>query len=174
MALSNASFVNISLGFGPCDMAISTARRPVASAAWARRASTAGIDAVPGKHMPSASTSDVMVEAVPISLQCPAEGLAADSSSSKSASVIFPARSSSAYFHVSVPTPSCLPRKCAGSWGPTGEHDGRDVRTRSTHELGWNGLVAAAQEHDGVQRVARMDSSTSMAMRFRNCMAEAS
>ena len=69
MALSKASFVNISLGFGPCERAISTARRPVASAAAPRRESTAGMDAVPGRHMPSASTRDVIVDAVPISLQ---------------------------------------------------------------------------------------------------------
>ena len=49
------------------------ARRP-ASAAAARRASTAGIAALPGSDMPSASTTAAMVEAVPISLQWPADG----------------------------------------------------------------------------------------------------
>ena len=54
-----------------------------------RRASRAG-------DMPSASTSAVIVEAVPISLQCPYDGVAAASSSSNSSCVIRPARSSSA------------------------------------------------------------------------------
>ena len=82
MALSNAPGVRTWDGRGPPASAISTARRPVASAAAARRASTAGIDAVPGSAIPIASMSDVMVDAVPISWQCPAEGTIAASSAS--------------------------------------------------------------------------------------------
>ena len=70
--------------------------RRSASAARMRAASTAGIVDVPGRHMPSASTSAVMVEAVPSSLQCPNEGVAAASSSANAACDIRPARSSSA------------------------------------------------------------------------------
>ena len=95
IALSKASAVRICDGGGP-PSASSTARAPVASAARARAASTAGMAAVPGRHMPSASTSDAIVDAVPISLQCPKLGVAAVSSSSNSASLIRPARSSSA------------------------------------------------------------------------------
>ncbi len=95
IALSNASAVRIAAGAVP-SCASATARAPVASAARTRAASTAGIDAVPGRHMPSASTSDVSVEAVPIELQWPTLGVEAASSSSNSSSVIRPARSSSA------------------------------------------------------------------------------
>ena len=52
------------------------------------------MDAVPGSAIPSASTSEVMVEAVPISWQWPAEGTIAASSSSYSAAEILPARRS--------------------------------------------------------------------------------
>ena len=94
IALSNAAAVRICDGRGPPSRASSTARRPVASAAAARRASTAGIDAVPGRAIPSASTSEVIVDAVPISWQWPAEGTIAASSASYSAAVILPARKS--------------------------------------------------------------------------------
>ena len=57
--------------------ASSTARRPVASAAAARPRSTAGIAAVPGSDIPSASTSAAIVEAVPSSLQWPAPWIVA-------------------------------------------------------------------------------------------------
>ena len=49
-----------------------TASAPVASAARSRSACTAGIAAVPGRIMPSASTMQAMVEAVPITAQVPA------------------------------------------------------------------------------------------------------
>ena len=94
IALSNASAVRICDGRSP-SRAISTARAPVASAARARAASTAGIEAVPGRHIPSASTIEAIVEAVPISLQWPNGVAAAASSSSNSCCVIRPARSSS-------------------------------------------------------------------------------
>ena len=70
IALSRASAVRIREGGGP-SRASATARPPVASAARTRAASTAGIDAVPGRDIPSASTREAMVEAVPISLQWP-------------------------------------------------------------------------------------------------------
>jgi hypothetical protein len=46
--------------------------------------------------MPSTSVSAVIVDAVPISLQCPTLGVAAVSSSPNSSVVMRPARSSSA------------------------------------------------------------------------------
>ncbi len=49
-----------------------TAAAPVASAARSRSACTAGIAAVPGMIMPSASAMHAMVEAVPITAQVPA------------------------------------------------------------------------------------------------------
>ena len=68
MALSSDSAVMIAAGASP-SRASATARVPVGSAARMRAASTAGIVDVPGRHMPSASTRAVIVEAVPSSLQ---------------------------------------------------------------------------------------------------------
>ena len=70
IALSNAVLVSTSAGRGPA-VASSTARRPEASAACWRRASTAGIVAVPGRVIPSVSARQDIVDAVPISLQWP-------------------------------------------------------------------------------------------------------
>jgi hypothetical protein len=84
IALSNASAVRSCEGRSP-SCAIATARDPVSSAARVRSASTAGIEAVPGRDRPSASTIEVIVEAVPISLQLPYGVEAAASSSSNSA-----------------------------------------------------------------------------------------
>ena len=49
-----------------------TAALPVSSAATSRSACTAGMAAVPGSDMPSASAMQAMVEAVPITAQVPA------------------------------------------------------------------------------------------------------
>ena len=51
---------------------ISTMRRPLSSAIARRRESGAGIAAEPGSDMPSASATMAMVDAVPITVQCPA------------------------------------------------------------------------------------------------------
>ena len=52
---------------------MSTIRRPVRVAITACRESAAGIDAAPGSVTPSASAALVMVDAVPIVMQCPGE-----------------------------------------------------------------------------------------------------
>ncbi len=69
MALSKAGAVKISLGLGPPAVAISTARRPASSASASRRESAAGMAALPGSVMPSASAIEAIVEAVPITMQ---------------------------------------------------------------------------------------------------------
>ena len=69
IALSNASAVRTARG--RTLRASSTARLPVASASATRRASIAGTAADPGRLIPSASTTDAIVEAVPISAQWP-------------------------------------------------------------------------------------------------------
>ena len=68
--------------------------------------SAAGMDAAPGSVKPSASATDVMVDAVPITLQWPGERALPSSTSRHSLSVMLPARSSAQYFQVSVPEPS--------------------------------------------------------------------
>ena len=69
IALSSDAAVRIRAGASRCPRQRDGARVPVSSAARVRAASTAGIVAVPGRHMPSASTSAVIVDAVPSSLQ---------------------------------------------------------------------------------------------------------
>ena len=69
-----------------------TAAAPVASAARSRSACTAGIAAVPGRIMPSASTRQAMVEAVPMTAQVPAVTASLPSTSEISASLTSPAR----------------------------------------------------------------------------------
>ena len=69
IALSKACAVRTCDGLGPPASAISTARRPAISAMASRRASGAGIAAFPGSVIPSASATDAMVDAVPMTMQ---------------------------------------------------------------------------------------------------------
>ena len=64
-----------------------------------RRESTAGIAALVGRPMPSASTIDAIVDAVPIVMQWPAERDMHASTSSMSAGFISPVFSISVNFH---------------------------------------------------------------------------
>ena len=70
-------------------------RRPQAAAMRGCAASAAGIEAAPGSVSPSASAMEVMVEAVPMVMQCPFERDIEFSISVHSSSVMRPARSSS-------------------------------------------------------------------------------
>src|ERR1700710_2373770 len=71
-----------------------------------------------GKPMPSASTLDAMVEAVPIVMQCPRERFMHDSASVNSCCVIVPARTSSDICQTPVPEPIGLPRYRPFNIGP--------------------------------------------------------
>ena len=86
--------------------ASSTARAPLASAARKRSACTAGIAAVPGSAMPSASAIDAMVDAVPITAQVPAVVARLPSIRSISARSISPARKRAQKRRQSVQAPS--------------------------------------------------------------------
>ncbi len=88
---------------------MSTIRLPhrVAICAW--RESGAGIEAAPERVRPRASVAEVMVDAVPMVMQCPGERAMPSSTSCQSSSVMFPARSSAQYFHVSLPLPMTPP-----------------------------------------------------------------
>ena len=68
MALSKALAVRICDGLRP-SRAISMMRRPAISASARRRESAAGMAALPGSAMPSASPIEAMVDAVPITMQ---------------------------------------------------------------------------------------------------------
>ena len=105
MAFSNASRVRIRDGVRS-SRTISTIRLPLASASWYRRESTAGMAAPPGIIMPRASAIDAMVEAVPITVQCPALRDMQPSTSAHCSSPIRPARRSSKSLRPSVPDPS--------------------------------------------------------------------
>ena len=82
--------------------------------------SAAGIDAAPGNVSPSTSATDVMVDAVPITMQVPGERAIPSSTSRPSFSVMLPARSSAQYFQVSVPEPSGWPCQLPRNIGPAG------------------------------------------------------
>ncbi len=69
-----------------------TARAPASSAARRRSACTAGMAAVPGGIMPSASAMQAMVDAVPITPQVPAVVARRDSISAIRSPLTVPAR----------------------------------------------------------------------------------
>ena len=71
--------------------------------------STAGIAALCGKDIPSASTILPIVDAVPIVIQLPLDRLIEISASTKSSSVINPAVKSASSFHTPVPDPIISP-----------------------------------------------------------------
>ncbi len=70
----------------------STARRPVASAIRSRAAVVAGAVALPGSATPSASLSEAIVDAVPITEQVPTEPTSSLFAAQISSSVGSPAR----------------------------------------------------------------------------------
>ena len=72
MALSKASVVSMLEGRIPLETR-STAVRPDSSARIFRRESAPGTAAPPGSDIPSVSTIAPIVEAVPITMQCPGE-----------------------------------------------------------------------------------------------------
>ena len=107
---------------------MSTIRRPVCAAITACRESAAGIDAAPGKVTPNASTALVIVDAVPIVMQCPGDRAIPFSISCQSCWVMFPARRSAQYFQVSEPDPKVVPPQCPRSIGPAGMNSvGRSI-----------------------------------------------
>ena len=67
------------------------------------------MEAAPASVKPSTSVALVIVEAVPIVMQCPGERAMPSSSSCQSSSVMLPAHSSAQYFQVSLPLPMTPP-----------------------------------------------------------------
>ena len=131
---------------------ISTIRRPLCAAITAWRESAAGIDAAPGSVTPSASTAHVIVEAVPIVMQCPGERAMPFSISCQSSSVISPARSSAQYFQCRCPSRAwCRPSRRAASARPARRSTA--VHRRGAHEQRGRRLVAAAHQHRAVDRI---------------------
>ncbi len=98
--------------------AMATARRPDATA-WRRRSPVAAAAAPPpGSINPNASTKSAMVEAVPITMQVPAVGQSAPSTSSIATASTAPARCRAQNRRQSVQAPSRSPCQLPVSIGP--------------------------------------------------------
>ncbi len=167
MPFSTDFGVMILSGVSPSSI-MATARAPDASAARSRSACTAGIAAVPGRHMPSASVIDAMVLAVPITGQVPAVVASPPSTASISSWLTLPARNCAQKRRQSVQAPSRSPRNRLVIIGPTicwiagRPADAAPIRsagtvlsqppTSTTASIGW----------------ARIISSTSIDIRLRN------
>ena len=119
MALSKDAEVTTSRGLRSSHT-ICTTRRPHASAMREWFESTAGIDEEPGSARPSTSTRLIIVAAVPMVMQVPAERAMPSSISPQASSSMLPARSSAQYFQESLPLPSVVPRQFPRSIGPAG------------------------------------------------------
>src|SRR6185503_19987718 len=120
MAFLNDPALRMSVGFRSCQT-ISTMRRPQAVAMREWLESTAGIEEAPGKVIPKTSANDVMVEAVPIVMQCPGDRAIPSSISAHSQSLIRPARFSSQYFQTSLPLASTCPFQLPRNIGLAGK-----------------------------------------------------
>ena len=128
-------------------------RRPLISAMARRRESGAGMLAQPGSVMPSASARLVMVEAVPITVQCPA----LRAMHAFDFAPLFLAKPAGAEEVEELAAigaraePPVAPLACEHR--PAGNHDRRHVRAGRPHQLRGRGLIAAAQQHHAVQRI---------------------
>src|SRR3954465_11725396 len=118
-AFSNAAVVMMSRGFRS-SQTMSTMRRPAADAMRGCAESAAGMGGGPGSIIPSASTADVIVDAVPIVMQVPNERAMPSSISRHEHSSSVPARRSAQYFQTSLPEPRIWPRQLPRSMGPAG------------------------------------------------------
>ena len=98
--------------------AISTMRRPVSYAICPRSRYGAGIAAQPVNDRPSASATAFIVDAVPIVLQCPADGALSVARLRNSSSSISPAASLRRLRQITVPDPTSSPSCQPSSIGP--------------------------------------------------------
>ena len=122
--------------------------------------------------MPSASTIEAIVEAVPMVMQVPAERDMPPSASMKSASVISPARTISENFQTWVPEPMSSPRNLPFSIGPP--ETTIVGRSQLAAPIISDGVVLSQPVSSTTPSIglARIDSSTSMAARLRNSMVD--
>ncbi len=132
---------------------ICTMRRPAMRASTRRRESTAGIAALVGRPMPSASTIDAIVDAVPIVMQWPAERDMHDSTSTMSSGFISPVLSISVTCQTIVPGTDVLAAVLAVQHRAAGYADRRQVARRRAHQERRRRLVASHEQHDAVERI---------------------
>ena len=111
------------------------------------------MEAEPGSERPSVSARLVMVEAVPMVMQWPAERAMPSSISPQACSSMLPARSSAQYFQESLPLPSVLPRQLPRSMGPAGMNTAGRFIDRRPHDERRRGLVTAAHQHAAIHRI---------------------
>ena len=144
---------------------------PVSWAVSSSRLSGAGVPAMPGIVVPSASAMHAMVEAVPIVLQWPRLRIIEDSDVRKSCSDSVPARTSSLSRQTSVPQPRATPRNVPVSIGPPG----RTTAGRSTEAaaISSDGIVLSHPPSSTTPSIglARSISSVAIAAMFRHSMA---
>ena len=92
----------------------------------------------------------VIVEAVPIVMQVPAERAMPASMSFHCCSVMLPASFSAQYFQTSEPEPRMLPPKWPRIIGPAGMKIDGQVHRNGTHDGRGRRLVAAAHQHGAI------------------------
>ena len=154
IAFSNAARVRI-FDITRSSSTISTMRRPAMRASTLRRPSTAGIAALPGSPMPSASTMQAIVEAVPIVMQWPCERCMQLSASKKSAWRHRAGAHRLAHLPDAGAGAEFAAAELARQHRPARDADRRQVDARRAHQQRRRGLVAAHQQHDAVERIAR-------------------
>ena len=169
IAFSNASRVRMRDGVRS-SRTISTMRRPLFSANWYRLESTAGIAAPPESIIPSDSAIEAIVEAVPMTVQCPALRAMQPSTSAHCSSPIRPARRASKSFRPSVPEPSSCSCQRPDSIGPPVTMI--DGMFAEAAPISWAGVVLSHPHSRTTPSIgfAVMDSSTSIDIRLRNSM----
>ena len=165
MAFSKASRVS-TLESRRSSAAMATMRRPTAWARTLRRESTAGIAALVGSAMPSASTIEAIVEAVPMVMQCPAERDWPASASMKSSTLISPLFTCSESCQTAVPEPMSRPRYLPFSIGPP--EITMVGRSTLAAPITSDGVVLSQPQSSTTASIglARIDSSTSIEARF--------
>ena len=149
---------------------ISTMRLPDNCESTFRLASAAGMEALLGNDNPNASTITAMVEAVPITAQCPCVRAMQASASTNSSGVICPNLLAVSKRHTSE-VPISFPFQCPFSMGPP---DITSVGILTLHApITSEGVVLSQPQSNTTPSIglALMDSSTSMLTRLRYNMA---
>ena len=168
IAFSTDFAVTISDGRGPPVLIISIAQTPVASAARMRSACTAGMAAVSGRLMPSASATQAMVLAVPMTAQVPAVVARLPSISSMPSSLTSPARYFPQKRRQSVQAPSRSPRNGIAIIGPVTSWIAGTSAEIAPISCAGTVLSQPPINTTASMGCARTISSTSIAMRLRN------
>ena len=135
------------------DRASATARAPVASAARSRSACTAGIAAVPGSVMPSASAMAAMVEAVPMTAQVPAVVTSRPSTASMLGLVELAGAELRPELAAVGAGADAVVLVARGHLRAADQLDGGLAGAGRAHQLRRHGLVAAAHQHHRVHRL---------------------